>query len=83
MQNRIMSVIVPHLIGGDIKEKDIRLTTCISDTYMDSLDYVELTFDLEKEFSMKVSSREWELLFNNNPKLTVGDIVRFVEQKCD
>lgn len=49
------------------------------DLGMDSLDIVELTMELEKEFSISIADEEYRTLNDNEP--TVADVVKLVESK--
>lgn len=49
------------------------------DLGMDSLDIVELTMELEKEFSISIADEEYRTL--NDNESTVADVVKLVESK--
>lgn len=57
----------------------VSLHTKLSDMPLDSLDLVELSFDLESEFNIKLPSSEWDVVFH--PEQTVSGIVEFLKIK--
>lgn len=57
----------------------VSLTTKLVDLPLDSLDFVEITFDLESDFNIKLPSQEWDTVFQ--PEQTVSGIVEFVKSK--
>lgn len=69
MEENILSLIRYHAMIGDFTE-----STSLYDI-MDSLDVIELSFDLEKEFSITISSRE---LYSVE---TVGDLISLTKSK--
>lgn len=68
MKENILSLIRYHAMG------DFTESTSLYDI-MDSLDIIELSFDLEKEFSIKISSRELSSV------KTVGDLISLTMSK--
>lgn len=52
-------------------------TRLLRETYMDSLDMAELSCIIESHFNIEVRWSEWMTI--TNPDLTVGDIVKLVD----
>lgn len=73
MEERIL-YLISHYAGHPVS-----LTTKLRDLPLDSLDLVELSFDLESEFNIKLPSQEWDTVFQ--PEQTVSGIVEFVKSK--
>lgn len=69
METQILSLIRHHAMTDDFNQST-RLTDI-----MDSLDIVELSFDLEKEFSIIITSEELSSVE------TVGDIISLTKSK--
>lgn len=59
--------------GFDIDEAEVELETHLEDLNFDSLDMVEIVMDIEDEFNVEVPDEAVEKF------LTIGDIVRFLE----
>lgn len=60
-------------------EQEVNLNTHIEDLGIDSMDIVDLSFDIEKEFDIKLSNKE--VIQNFDGKNTVSDIVELVKSK--
>lgn len=76
-KDKIIAIISRHL------NEDVAIGTKLhQETYMDSLDYVELSIAIETHFHFEARWSEWDALFAD-PELTVVDIVRFVESKTN
>lgn len=76
MQNKVIAIISRQL------HEDVAPGTKLhEDTYLDSLDYAELSIALEDKFRFEARWSEWDELFRK-PDLTVLDIVSFVQQKA-
>lgn len=69
MEKQILSLIRHHSLTDDFTE-----STRLSDI-MDSLDIVELSFDIEKEFSISITSKDLSTV------KTVGDIISLTKSK--
>lgn len=69
METQILSLIRHHAMTDDFTEST-RLTDI-----MDSLDIVELSFDLEKEFSISITNEELSSVEK------VGDIISLTKSK--
>ncbi len=72
IEEKVREILTEQL--GCEKEEDITLNTKLSELGADSLDILEITMDLEREFIIDIDDEEMEKL------LTVGDIVTFVEE---
>ena len=57
----------------------VNLHTYIGDLGIDSMDMVDLSFDIEKEFDIKLSNKEF--IQNFNGRNTISDIVELVKSK--
>ena len=72
---KVKNILVDQL---DVDEDAITMDSSITDDLgADSLDVVDLVMSLEEEFDVEIPDEEIE-----NMK-TVGDIIKFVEQKND
>ena len=77
MKDKIISIISRHL------NKEVTIGTKLhQETYMDSMDYVELSIAIETHCHFETRWSEWNTLFADQ-ELTVADIVRFVESKTN
>lgn len=75
MKDKIISIISRQL------NEDVAIGTKLhQETYMDSMDYIEISTAIETHFHFEARWSEWDALFAD-PELTVADIVRFVEAK--
>ena len=70
---RVKKIIVDHL--GVDEAKVIEEASFIDDLGADSLDTVELVMAFEEEFGSEISDSEAEKI------LTVGDAIKFIENK--
>lgn len=76
-KDKIIAIISRHL------NEDVAIGTKLhQETYMDSMDYAELSIAIETHFHFEARWSEWDALFAD-PELTVADIVRFVESKTN
>ena len=71
--SRVKKIVVDHL--GVDEEKVTEEASFIDDLGADSLDTVELVMAFEEEFASEISDSEAEKI------LTVGDAIKFVENK--
>ena len=72
---RVKSIIVEHL--GVDEDKVTETASFIDDLGADSLDTVELVMAFEEEFGSEISDSDAEKI------LTVGDAVKFIENKAN
>jgi len=72
--DRVKKIVIEHL--GVEAEKVIDKASFIDDLGADSLDTVELVMAFEEEFSCEIPDDAAETI------LTVGDAVKFLEQKA-
>lgn len=59
--------------------QEVNLHTNIGDLGIDSLDRVDLSFDIEKEFNINLSNKEFVQNFDG--RNTISDIVELVKSK--
>jgi len=72
---KVRAIIVDQL---DVDEEKVTLTANIQDDLgADSLDIVDLVMSFEEEFDMEIPDDQVETI------KTVGDIVKFVEEKTE
>ena len=72
---KVRSIIVEQL---DVEEEKVALTSNIQDDLgADSLDIVDLVMSFEEEFDMEIPDEQVETI------KTVGDIVKFIEEKTE
>ena len=72
---KVVSIIADQL---DVEEEKVTTEAAIADDLgADSLDVVDLVMSLEEEFNIEIPDEEVE-----NIK-TVGDIVKFIEEKTE
>ena len=72
---KVREILVDQL---DVDEDAVTLDSSITDDLgADSLDVVDLIMSLEEEFDIEIPDEDIEVM------KTVGDIVKFVEQKKD
>ena len=71
---KVKSIVVEHL--GVEKDKVTESSSFIDDLGADSLDTVELVMAFEEEFGSEISDSEAEKI------LTVGDAIKFIENKA-
>jgi len=77
MKDKIIAIISRHL------NEDVAIGTKLhQETYMDSMDYAEISTAIETRCHFEARWSEWDALFAD-PELTVADIVRFVESKTN
>ena len=72
---RVKKIVVEHL--GVEKDKVIESASFVDDLGADSLDTVELVMAFEEEFGSEISDSEAEKI------LTVGDAIKFIENKSN
>ena len=70
---RVTKIVVEHL--GVDESKVVESASFIDDLGADSLDTVELVMAFEEEFGSEISDSEAEKI------LTVGDAIKFIENK--
>ena len=75
IDNRVKKIVVEHL--GIEESKVIETASFIDDLGADSLDTVELVMAFEEEFGSEISDSDAEKI------LTVGDAVKFIENKAN
>ena len=75
IQDQVKKIVVDHL--GIDEEKVIPEAKFIDDLGADSLDTVELVMAFEEEFGSEISDSDAEKI------LTVGDAVKFIENKAN
>ena len=73
ISDRVKKIVVEHL-GAD-EDKVVDNASFIDDLGADSLDTVELVMAFEEEFGSEISDSEAEKI------LTVGDAIKFIENK--
>ena len=72
---RVTKIVVEHL--GVDESKVVESASFIDDLGADSLDTVELVMAFEEEFGSEISDSDAEKI------LTVGDAVKFIENKAN
>ena len=75
IENRVKKIVVEHL--GIDDSKVVETASFIDDLGADSLDTVELVMAFEEEFGSEISDSDAEKI------LTVGDAVKFIENKAN
>ena len=75
IENRVKKIVVEHL--GIDESKVVETASFIDDLGADSLDTVELVMAFEEEFGSEISDSDAEKI------LTVGDAVKFIENKAN
>ena len=75
ISDRVKKIVVEHL--GVDEDKVVDNASFIDDLGADSLDTVELVMAFEEEFGSEISDSEAEKI------LTVGDAVKFIENKAN
>ena len=75
ISSRVKAIVVEHLGVEDSKVVDS--ASFIDDLGADSLDTVELVMAFEEEFGSEISDSDAEKI------LTVGDAVKFIENKAN
>ena len=75
IQDQVKKIVVDHL--GIDESKVIPEAKFIDDLGADSLDTVELVMAFEEEFGSEISDSDAEKI------LTVGDAVKFIENKAN
>ena len=75
IKNKIKKIVADHL--GIDEEKVTDEASFIDDLGADSLDTVELVMAFEEEFGTEISDSEAEKI------LTVGDAIKFIENKAN
>ena len=75
IQDQVKKIVVDHL--GIDESKVIPEAKFIDDLGADSLDTVELVMAFEEEFGSEISDSEAEKI------LTVGDAIKFIENKSN
>ena len=75
IKNKIKKIVADHL--GIEEEKVTEEASFIDDLGADSLDTVELVMAFEEEFGSEISDSDAEKI------LTVGDAVKFIENKAN
>ena len=73
--SRVSKIVVEHL--GVEESKVVDSASFIDDLGADSLDTVELVMAFEEEFGSEISDSEAEKI------LTVGDAIKFIENKSN
>jgi len=73
VRKKVVKIVADHL--GIEEEKVVDTASFIDDLGADSLDTVELVMAFEEEFGSEISDSEAEKI------LTVGDAVKFIENK--
>ncbi len=72
---KVRAILVEQM---DVDEDTVTMESSITDDLgADSLDVVDMVMSLEEEFDVEIPDEEIESM------RTVGDIVRFIEQKND
>ena len=74
IQDQVKKIVVDHL--GIDESKVVPEAKFIDDLGADSLDTVELVMAFEEEFGSEISDSEAEKI------LTVGDAIKFIENKA-
>ena len=72
---RVKKIVIEHL--GVEEDKVIDSASFVDDLGADSLDTVELVMAFEEEFGSEISDSDAEKI------LTVGDAVKFIENKAN
>ena len=72
---RVKKIVVEHL--GVESDKVVDSASFVDDLGADSLDTVELVMAVEEEFGSEISDSDAEKI------LTVGDAVKFIENKAN
>ena len=72
---RVKKIVVEHL--GVESDKVVDSASFVDDLGADSLDTVELVMAFEEEFGSEISDSEAEKI------LTVGDAIKFIENKSN
>ena len=72
VKSKIKKIVADHL---GIEEEKVTEASFIDDLGADSLDTVELVMAFEEEFGSEISDSEAEKI------LTVGDAIKFIENK--
>ena len=75
ISNKVKKIVAHHL--GIDEAKVTEQSSFIDDLGADSLDTVELVMAFEEEFGSEISDSEAEQI------LTVGDAIKFIENKAD
>ena len=75
IQDQVKKIVVDHL--GIDESKVVPEAKFIDDLGADSLDTVELVMAFEEEFGSEISDSEAEKI------LTVGDAIKFIENKSN
>ena len=75
ISNKVKKIVADHL--GVEEEKVTEESSFIDDLGADSLDTVELVMAFEEEFGSEISDSDAEKI------LTVGDAVKFIENKAN
>ena len=75
IKNKVKKIVADHL--GVEEEKVTEDASFIDDLGADSLDTVELVMAFEEEFGSEISDSDAEKI------LTVGDAVKFIENKAN
>ena len=75
ISDRVKKIVVEHL--GVDEDKVVDNASFIDDLGADSLDTVELVMAFEEEFGSEISDSDAEKI------LTVGDAVKFIENKAN
>ena len=75
ISERVKKIVIEHL--GVDEEKVTETASFIDDLGADSLDTVELVMAFEEEFGSEISDSDAEKI------LTVGDAVKFIENKAN
>ena len=73
--DRVKKIVVEHL--GVEEDKVVDSASFVDDLGADSLDTVELVMAFEEEFGSEISDSDAEKI------LTVGDAVKFIENKAN
>ena len=72
---RVKKIVIEHL--GVEEDKVVDSASLVDDLGADSLDTVELVMAFEEEFGSEISDSDAEKI------LTVGDAVKFIENKAN
>ena len=75
ISERVKKIVVEHL--GVESDKVVDSASFVDDLGADSLDTVELVMAFEEEFGSEISDSDAEKI------LTVGDAVKFIENKAN
>ena len=75
IQDQVKKIVIDHL--GIDESKVVPEAKFIDDLGADSLDTVELVMAFEEEFGSEISDSEAEKI------LTVGDAIKFIENKAN